>query len=106
MAITIFDLVMALLGPLALAAAAWLIAIKALAGPDQISKVVQALTRPNGQQDHAKHVAGFSPPRQIAHRQARRPTPALSPFRTLLAHGSKTAEGERRSDEKTNVARV
>lgn len=47
-ATTFLDLIIVLLWPLALAAAAWVIAIKALAATDEISEVVEALTRPIG----------------------------------------------------------
>ena len=54
MATTFLDLIVVLLWPLALSAAAWVIAINALAETDEISKVVEALTRPNGAEENAK----------------------------------------------------
>ena len=47
MATTFLDLIVVLLWPLVLSAAAWAIAIYALAETDEISKVVEALTRRN-----------------------------------------------------------
>lgn len=46
MATTFLDLIVVLMWPLAFSAAAWAIAIRALAETDEISKVVEALTRP------------------------------------------------------------
>ncbi len=54
MATTFLDLIVVLLWPLALSAAAWVIVINALAETDEISKVVEALTRPNGAEENAK----------------------------------------------------
>jgi hypothetical protein len=54
MATTFLDLIVVLLWPLVLSAATWVIAINALAEQDQISKVVEALTRPNGVEESAK----------------------------------------------------
>jgi hypothetical protein len=48
MPITFLDLMVALFWPLVLSAAIWAIAIHALAERDQISKVVDTLTRPSG----------------------------------------------------------
>ena len=54
MATTFLDLIVVLLWPLALSAAAWVIAIKALAETDEISEVVEALIRPDGVEENAK----------------------------------------------------
>ena len=54
MATTFLDLLVVLLWPLALSAAAWVIAINALADTDEISEVVEALTQPNGADENAK----------------------------------------------------
>ena len=54
MATTFLDLLVVLLWPLALSAAAWVIAINALADTDEISEVVEALTRPNGVDEKRK----------------------------------------------------
>ena len=54
MVATFLDLIVEPLWPLVLAAAAWAIAIKALAETDEISKVVETLTRPNGVEENAK----------------------------------------------------
>lgn len=59
MTTTFLDLIVMLLCPLVLTATAWIIAIKALAEPDEISKVVEALTRPNGVEERAKRGVGF-----------------------------------------------
>jgi hypothetical protein len=45
---TFLDVIVVLFWPLALSAAVWIIAIKALVWTDEISEVVQALTRPDG----------------------------------------------------------
>ncbi|MBL8884766.1 MAG: hypothetical protein JNL45_17125 [Hyphomicrobium sp.] len=52
---TFLDLIGTLLWPLVLSVAAWVIVIKALAGTDEISEVVQTLTRPDGVEKNAKH---------------------------------------------------
>ena len=49
------DLIVVLLWPLVLSAAAWAIVINALAETDEISKVVESLDRPNGLEVIAKH---------------------------------------------------
>ena len=54
MAASFLDLIVVLLWPLVLSAAAWVIAIKALGATDEISEVVQALTRPNGVEENAE----------------------------------------------------
>lgn len=54
MPITFLDLMVALFWPLVLSAATWAIAIHALAERDQISKVVETLTRPNGVKEKRK----------------------------------------------------
>jgi hypothetical protein len=54
MAITFLDLIVVLLWPLVLSSAAWAIAIYALSEKDEISKVVEALTRPNGVDEKRK----------------------------------------------------
>ena len=54
MATTFLDLIVVVLWPLVLSAAAWVIAINALAETDEISEVVQALTRPNVIEENAK----------------------------------------------------
>ena len=54
MATTFLDLIVVVLWPLVLSAAAWVIAINALAETDEISEVVQALIRPNGVEENAK----------------------------------------------------
>ena len=55
MGATLLEFVGVLLWPLALSAAAWFIAVNALAERDEISKVVNALTQPDGIDDKAKH---------------------------------------------------
>ncbi len=45
---TFLDLIGTLFWPLVLPVAAWVIVIKALSGTDEISQVVQKLTRPDG----------------------------------------------------------
>lgn len=57
MAITFLDLIVVLLWPLVLTVAVWVIAINALAERDEISKVVEALTRTNGVEQDAKRGA-------------------------------------------------
>jgi hypothetical protein len=47
MAITFLDLILVLLWPLVFIGAAWAIATNALADKDEISKVVESLTRPS-----------------------------------------------------------
>jgi hypothetical protein len=54
MPITFLDLMVALFWPLVLSAAIWAIAIHALAERDQISKVVETLTRPSGVKEKRK----------------------------------------------------
>ena len=54
MATTFLDLMVMLFWPLVSSAAVWAIAIYALAEKDEISKVVEALTRPNGVDDKRK----------------------------------------------------
>jgi len=49
---SILDLAAVLTWPLLLSAAAWAIAICALAEPDEISKTVKALTRPSRMQQN------------------------------------------------------
>ena len=51
---TFFDLIVMLFWPLVSAAAAWAIAIYALAQKDEISEVVEALTGPNGVHEKRK----------------------------------------------------
>lgn len=59
MAITFLDLIAVLLWPFVFSAAVWVIAVKALAETDEISKVVEALTRPNDVEQNAKRRAVF-----------------------------------------------
>ncbi|MBX9683358.1 MAG: hypothetical protein K2X41_06170 [Hyphomicrobium sp.] len=54
MATAFLDLIFLFLWPLVLIAAAWGIAFNALAGKDEISEVVEALTRPSAIDDTAK----------------------------------------------------
>ena len=54
MATTFLDLIVMLFWPLVSSAAVWAIAIYALAEKDEISKVVEALTRPNGVDEKRK----------------------------------------------------
>ncbi len=56
MAATFLDLVVVLLWPLALSAAAWVIAVKALSEKDAISQVVETLIQPNGVDEIANPV--------------------------------------------------
>ena len=58
MVTTLLDLIVVPLWPLILSAAAWAIAIKALAETDDISKVVETLTRSNGVEENAKRGEG------------------------------------------------
>lgn len=60
MATTFLDLVVVFLLPLVLAAAAWIVFGKAMAGTDDISEVVRALTRTHDGEEGAKHGTGFS----------------------------------------------
>jgi hypothetical protein len=61
MATMFFDLIIVLLWPLVLSAAAWLISINALADADEISEVVEALTQANSADGNANR--GISPRR-------------------------------------------
>jgi hypothetical protein len=61
MPLTFLDLMVALLWPLVLSAATWAIAIHALAERDQISKVVETLTRPSGVKEKRKAWKWISP---------------------------------------------
>ncbi len=54
MAAPLLDLIVVLLWPLVFSAAAWVVAIKALAETDEISDVVEALTRPHNVEDNVK----------------------------------------------------
>ena len=58
MVTTLLDLIVLPLWALILSAAAWAIAIKALAETDDISKVVETLTRSNGVEENAKRGKG------------------------------------------------
>ena len=60
MATTSLDLIVVLLCPLALSAAAWIIFSEAMAGTDDISEVVKALTRTNGVEEDTKRGTGVS----------------------------------------------
>jgi len=53
MATTLLGLIVVLSWPLALSAAAWVIAINALAHKDRLSEVVEALTRPSDVEENA-----------------------------------------------------
>jgi hypothetical protein len=57
MATTILNLIAVLVWPLALTAAAWIIAVEALAETDEISKVVEALIPTNSIEQEPKHDA-------------------------------------------------
>jgi hypothetical protein len=60
MATTFLDLIVVLLCPRVLSAAAWIIFIKELAGTDEISEVVKSLTRTNGVEEDTKRGTGVS----------------------------------------------
>ena len=59
MAKTFFELLALCIGPLILAVSAWIIAIKAMTWTDEISEVVRALTRPDGDEEKTKVGADF-----------------------------------------------
>ena len=104
MATTFLDLIVVLLWPLALSAAAWVIVINALAETDEISKVVEALTRPNGAEENAKRG-------EVSLRRSNLSAIAGGDgvdFRFISeARGTKSQQinGERPSDEKNAFAR-
>ncbi len=54
MASAFLDLIGTLFWPLVLSVAAWVIVINALSGTDEISEIVQTLTRPDGIEKNAK----------------------------------------------------
>jgi hypothetical protein len=92
---TFLDLILVLFCPLVLSAAAWVIAVKALAWTDEISEVVQALTQPNGDENEVKRGADSSLPLQVAREQARR---------RKLVPGSQNIKAERaRYETNTSV---
>ena len=100
---TFFDLIVMLFWPVVSAAAAWAIAIYALAQKDEISEVVEALTGSNGVHEKRKAGSGFFTPQQLS--------AILSGdqvgFRFIsdACGHSPTYQGERRSDEKNVFAR-
>lgn len=59
MASSLLDLVLMLVWPLLMSAAAWVIAIRALGEADEISAVVQALTRSKAERQDAPAPAGL-----------------------------------------------
>jgi hypothetical protein len=83
MTTTFLDLVVVLVCPLILTAGAWFIFSKVVAGTDEISDVVEALTRANGVQENIK-------------RRERLPS---------SARFQRDRDGERPSDEKGRFSR-
>jgi hypothetical protein len=101
---TFFDLIVMLFWPLVSAAAAWAIAIYALAQKDEISEVVEALTGPNGVHEKRKAGNGFSTPQQFERNFKRRSDRFQVHFRRMR-HTAQHIKGERPSDEKNVFAR-
>jgi hypothetical protein len=102
MATTLLDLIV-VLWPLAFAAAAWAIFINTLAETDEISKVVEALTRPKGVEDKATP-GDVSLRRKNFDRKRRRKLVSVS-FQLRAAYSPQHIKGERSSDEKNTFAR-
>ena len=101
---TFLDLIVMLFWPLVSAAAAWAIAIYALAQKDEISEVVEALTGPNGVDEKRKAWSNFSTPQQFERNCKRRSDWFQVHFRRMR-HTAQHIKGERPSDEKNAFAR-
>lgn len=102
MSTTLLELIV-VLWPLVLTAAAWAVATNALAETDEISKVVEALTRPKGVEDKAK--PGDVPLRRRDFDRKRRRRLVSVSFQLRAAYSPQQIMGERSSDEPNTFAR-
>jgi hypothetical protein len=101
---TFLDLIVMLFWPLVSAAAAWAIAIYALAQKDEISEVVEALTGPNSVDEKRKASSNFSTPQQLE-RNCKRRSDWFQIHFGRMRHAAQNIKGRRTSDEKTAFAR-
>ena len=106
MATKLLDLFVVLLWPLVLSAAAWRIVINALAETDEISKVVDALTRPNGVEENAT-CGEVSPRRSTLSALGRTPHTAPNISRAIgRAMERKLLRGSDHRGERASVTRI